>query len=115
MAERFERLPVQYFPKTPENPGTVPLLEHTGSDGRTITKALSDQSDYAQTERKPTQRKTDAVDTSLVDTLSQGPIWVTDLETLSADEGFTSHQVTRSRQRVGARSRRVEDKWRVEL
>jgi hypothetical protein len=51
-AERFERTPISYFEKTQANDGTVPVLNHIGSDGRTIVEAVAAQSNYTEAEGK---------------------------------------------------------------
>jgi nicotinamidase-related amidase len=110
MAERFERTPVQHFPSTDQNDGTVARLDYLGTDGRTITDALADQ-----LQDKQPERKTDAIDNWLRAALASGAVRSTDLEERAKEQGYTTSQLHRSRTRVKARAFRVDGEWFTEL
>ncbi len=105
MAERFERTPVQHFPSTDQNDGTVPRLDYLGTDGRTITDALADQ-----LRDKQPERKTDAIDKWLRAALGSGAVRSTDLEERAKEQGYTPSQLHRSRTRVKARAFKVGER-----
>jgi hypothetical protein len=110
MAERFERTPVQLFPSTDQNDGTVARLDYLGPDGRTIPEALGDQFQDKQPERK-----TDAIDNWLRTALVNGAVRSTDLEMHATEQGYSPSQLHRSRVRIKASAVKEGGEWFTEL
>jgi hypothetical protein len=111
MADRFDRTPVPHFPPTATSDGTVPRLDHLGTDGRTITDALAEQLNG----NKQPERKTDAIDDWVRTALAGGPMKSTTLEELAREQGHSRTQLMRSRLRVGVEAKRVGEEWLVDL
>jgi hypothetical protein len=105
MAQRFERTPVQHFPSTDQNDGTVARLGYLGTDGRTITDALADQ----LLDKQP-ERKTDAIDDWLRAALASGAVRSTDLEERAKEQGYNPSQLHRSHPRQGQGR---QGRWRM--
>ncbi len=110
-AERFVRTPVRYFNPTPQSDGTVPLLDHVGSAGASITEFLAGQESRANC----TDRRSDEVDAWLRTVLASGPVETAQLEALGESEGYSSDQLSKSRSRIGARAIKSGGRWSVEL
>lgn len=110
VAQRFERMSIPKFIPSDDNDGTVPLLSHLGSDGRTIAEAVAAQN----AETKP-ERKTENIDAWLRTTLATGAITLTGLKELADESGYSADQLRRSRDRVGTKLVNVGGQRRVQL
>jgi hypothetical protein len=106
MAERFDRTPITHFPPTATSDGTVPRLDHVGTDYRTITEALADQSNS-----EPAERRTTAIDNWVSAALADGPMKSKALEEQAKSQGYSPDQVQRSRERLGVAAKKVGDEW----
>jgi hypothetical protein len=109
-AQRFAINAIPYFPKSAGNDGTVPLLSHLGSDGRTIAEAVAGQN----AEVKP-ERKTEAIDAWLRTALATGSVTVAELAEQALENGYSTDQLRRAKNRVGTRTVKVGGQWRVQL
>lgn len=107
MAERFIRTPVVYFTATATSDGTVPRLDHFGTDAMSITDILASQSSDIQ----PVERKTVAIDRWVAAALANGPVKSTDLDELAKGHGYSRDQVQRSRERLCVDAKKVGNEW----
>jgi AAA domain len=113
--ERFDRTPVQRFDLTDSNDGTVPRLDHLGSDGRMMRDVLA-ALHVEKNEKARGTSKSAEIDAWLTVTLTGagGRIRSADLEGLAAANGYSLDQLKKARARVGAKAVKTDDGWFAE-
>ncbi|MCA2263966.1 AAA family ATPase [Mycobacterium marseillense] len=111
-AQRFLRSSVQKFDATADTDGLVPLLEHIGSDDRTVSQIVTAQHNERQ---RPARMTNDEVDNWLRDAISGRPVPSKDLTELAALHDISEDQLDRSKKRIGARCRKEGARWITEL
>lgn len=108
-AERFERTSVQRFDATPHNDGTVPRLDHLGTDGRTINAAVAEQS---ATGHRP---GTSDIDAWLRTTLAEGSMAQEELADLAIENRYSPGQLRRAKERLGTQTVKIGKQWYVSM